>query len=119
MSCFFCLMIRRPPRSTPLSLHDALPIYVPDDVLAEPAPGGGTGGVGVRPAVLVPAELFDLLVLGQRHRLLGAGHAGVLSRSFVGVLLVDGARRPPARSRCAVRSSGTGRAGPDLFPARV
>src|SRR3712207_8282793 len=72
MSCFFCLMIRRPPRSTPLSLHDALPIYVPDDVLAEPAPGGGTSGVGVRPAVLVPAELFDLLVLGQRHRLLGA-----------------------------------------------
>src|SRR5258708_19423314 len=24
---FFFLMIRRPPRSTPLSLHDALPIY--------------------------------------------------------------------------------------------
>src|SRR6266851_7984137 len=24
--CFFFLMIRRPPRSTPLSLHDALPI---------------------------------------------------------------------------------------------
>src|SRR3712207_8751928 len=25
---FFFLMIRRPPRSTPLSLHDALPIFV-------------------------------------------------------------------------------------------
>src|SRR3712207_8746254 len=27
LSIFFFLMIRRPPRSTPLSLHDALPIY--------------------------------------------------------------------------------------------
>src|SRR5256885_16194691 len=28
---FFFLMIRRPPRSTPLSLHDALPIFAPLD----------------------------------------------------------------------------------------
>src|SRR4028118_2230634 len=46
----------------------------PRGARAAAAPGGGTGGAGVRPAVLVPTELVDLLVLGQRHRLLGAGH---------------------------------------------
>ena len=59
-----------------------------DDVLVEAAARGGAGGVGVGPAVLVAAELVDLLVLGQRragHRC--AGHAGVLSRSFVAVLV--------------------------------
>src|SRR3712207_8982775 len=53
--------------------------------------------------------------LGSRGGgLLRAGHAGVLSRSFVrGVLeLVDGARRG------AVRSPGTGRSGAVLFPVR-
>src|SRR4051795_1451929 len=45
----------------------------------DPAAPGRAGGVGVSPAVLVAAELIDLLVLGQR--LLRAGHAGVLSRS--------------------------------------
>src|SRR3954465_10316094 len=41
------------------------------------ARAGGAGGWRARPAVLVPAELVDLLVLGQR--LLRGGHAGVLS----------------------------------------
>ena len=45
---------------------------VADDLLGQPALGGGAGDVGVGPAELVAGQLLDLLVLGQ-------GHARVLS----------------------------------------
>src|SRR5262245_65620832 len=34
---FFFLMIRRPPRSTPLSLHDALPIFAGQPLVRLPS----------------------------------------------------------------------------------
>src|SRR4028118_1407316 len=71
-----------PPLEPPLGLALATR-DVGDDVLVDPAAGRGTGGVGVSPAVLVAAELVDLLVLRQRradHRRLAAGHARVAAR---------------------------------------
>src|SRR3712207_8242103 len=48
---FFFLMIRRPPRSTPLSLHDALPIYRPRGDGPDGRPGGALPGAAAARAL--------------------------------------------------------------------